>query len=202
MASQAMLYRIETCITSTNYMRVINAVWSFNWTHSTIKDLNNIPLSKRRGRTNECYFQYTSTRIRNITNNEMSLKLWMNKTSLINYWIAIYFQVVVHWVRLSFINFRQIMAEQRKRQRTESMIKLSNQKKESKLRYEEAMSHIKSGNLEKAILSYNKVGIHKLLFIYITSLVCLQQSLTSITCLKKLITWFYHLLARQLQQLN
>lgn len=49
------------------------------------------------------------------------------------------------------------MGDQRKRQRTESLIKISTQKKESKLRYEEANSHIKSGNLEKAIFSYNKV---------------------------------------------
>lgn len=49
------------------------------------------------------------------------------------------------------------MSEQRKRQRTESLIKLLNQQKESKLRYEEANSHIKNGNLEKAIFSYNKV---------------------------------------------
>ncbi|RZC35819.1 hypothetical protein BDFB_008787 [Asbolus verrucosus] len=50
------------------------------------------------------------------------------------------------------------MADQRKRQRTESMIKLANQKKESKLWYEEANSHIKVGNLSKAIFSYNKVS--------------------------------------------
>ncbi|XP_044267653.1 outer dynein arm-docking complex subunit 4 isoform X2 [Tribolium madens] len=48
------------------------------------------------------------------------------------------------------------MADERKRQRTESMIKLANQKKESKLWYEEANSHIKVGNLAKAIYSYNK----------------------------------------------
>nr|CAI5855385.1 unnamed protein product [Callosobruchus analis] len=47
------------------------------------------------------------------------------------------------------------MGEQ-KRQRSESVIKLLNQRKESKLWYEEANSHIKSGNWEKALHSYNK----------------------------------------------
>ncbi|CAH1992120.1 unnamed protein product [Acanthoscelides obtectus] len=43
-----------------------------------------------------------------------------------------------------------------KRQRSESVIKLLNQRKESKLWYEEANSHIKSGNWEKALHSYNR----------------------------------------------
>lgn len=46
---------------------------------------------------------------------------------------------------------------QRKRQRTESMIKLLNQRREARLWYEEANSHTKAGNLEKAIESYKKV---------------------------------------------
>ncbi|KAK9888480.1 hypothetical protein WA026_000731 [Henosepilachna vigintioctopunctata] len=48
------------------------------------------------------------------------------------------------------------MSDQRKRQRTESMAKAISQKKESKLWYEEANSHVKVGNLEKAVSSYNK----------------------------------------------
>lgn len=59
-------------------------------------------------------------------------------------------------------NFRLatlVMDEKRKRQRTESMSKAINQKKESKLWYEEANSHVKAGNLEKAVTAYNKVRI-------------------------------------------
>lgn len=51
------------------------------------------------------------------------------------------------------------MSEQRKRPRTMSVVKLSNQKKESKQRYEEANSHVKNGNLDKAIFSFDKVNI-------------------------------------------
>ncbi|CAG9823647.1 unnamed protein product [Phaedon cochleariae] len=49
------------------------------------------------------------------------------------------------------------MREMKKRQRTPSMVKLSNQMKESKLWYEEANSHVKTGNLDTAITAYNKV---------------------------------------------
>lgn len=56
------------------------------------------------------------------------------------------------------------MSEQRKRPRTLSVVKLSNQKKESKQRYEEAKSHIKTGNLDKGIFSFDKVNIVTLTF--------------------------------------
>lgn len=52
------------------------------------------------------------------------------------------------------------MSEQRKRPRTMSVVKLSNQMKESKQRSEEANSHIKNGNLDKAIYSFDKVNIY------------------------------------------
>lgn len=46
----------------------------------------------------------------------------------------------------------------KRRGRSESMIKLANQQKESKLWHEEANSQVKAGNLIKALYSYNKVS--------------------------------------------
>lgn len=50
----------------------------------------------------------------------------------------------------------------RRRSRSESMIKLEQQKKEAKIWYEEANTHVKSGNLLKAQLCYDKVSYLKL----------------------------------------
>lgn len=45
----------------------------------------------------------------------------------------------------------------RRRGRSDSMIKLIKERKESKLRYDEAVAHDKSGNYMKALESYNRV---------------------------------------------
>lgn len=46
----------------------------------------------------------------------------------------------------------------RRRSRSESMIKIEQQKKQSKLWFEEANNQVKSDNLEKALTSYSKVS--------------------------------------------
>lgn len=47
----------------------------------------------------------------------------------------------------------------RRRGRSESIIKLLKDKKESKVRYDEAVAHDKTGNNPKALESYNRVSI-------------------------------------------
>ncbi|KAK9737239.1 hypothetical protein QE152_g10912 [Popillia japonica] len=52
----------------------------------------------------------------------------------------------------------QIKMGGRRRSRSESMIKIEQQKKQSKLWFEEANNQVKSDNLEKALTSYSKVS--------------------------------------------
>lgn len=54
--------------------------------------------------------------------------------------------------------FYRTMTDNRRRGRSESIIKLALQRKESKLRYEEANCHVKGDNFFKALESYSKVG--------------------------------------------
>ncbi|GJQ83529.1 hypothetical protein Trydic_g10881 [Trypoxylus dichotomus] len=45
----------------------------------------------------------------------------------------------------------------RRRSRSESMIKLEQQKKQSKVWFEEANNQVKADNLERAVISYTKI---------------------------------------------
>lgn len=56
----------------------------------------------------------------------------------------------------------------RRRSRSESMIKLEQQKKQSKLWFEEANNQVKADNLEKAVISYSKVS-NRVLFSFLVS---------------------------------
>lgn len=54
----------------------------------------------------------------------------------------------------------------RRRGRSDSMIKLLKERKESKLRYDEAISHGRTGNYDKALKAYNRVSILFILINY------------------------------------